>query len=46
MAAGGPVASGTEADRPAAAWPLREIVNAIFYVMRGGVAWINRNRRL
>ena len=20
-------------------WPLREIVNAIFYVMRGGVAW-------
>lgn len=21
------------------AWPLREIVNAIFYVMRGGIAW-------
>ena len=21
------------------AWPLREIVNAIFYVLRGGVAW-------
>jgi len=20
-------------------WPLREIVNAIFYVMRGGIAW-------
>jgi transposase len=21
------------------AWPLREIVNAIFYVLRGGIAW-------
>jgi len=21
------------------AWPMREIVNAIFYVMRGGIAW-------
>ena len=21
------------------AWPLREILNAIFYVLRGGVAW-------
>ena len=21
------------------AWPLREIVNAIFYMLRGGVAW-------
>ena len=21
------------------AWPLREIMNAIFYVLRGGVAW-------
>ena len=21
------------------AWPLREIINAIFYVLRGGVAW-------
>ena len=20
-------------------WPLREIVNAIFYVLRGGIAW-------
>lgn len=21
------------------AWPMREIVNAIFYVLRGGIAW-------
>jgi len=21
------------------AWPMREIVNAIFYVLRGGFAW-------
>ena len=21
------------------AWPLRETVNAIFYVLRGGIAW-------
>jgi len=21
------------------AWPLREIVNAIFYLLRGGIAW-------
>jgi transposase len=27
-----------ECGRPRA-WPLREIVNAIFYVLRGGIAW-------
>ncbi len=21
------------------AWPMREVVNAIFYVLRGGIAW-------
>lgn len=21
------------------AWPMREIVNAVFYVLRGGIAW-------
>jgi transposase len=31
-----PPAKGT--GRPPA-WPMREIVNAIFYVLRGGVAW-------
>jgi len=28
------------------AWPMREIVNAIFYVLRGSVAWLGRKRRL
>lgn len=29
---------GKTTGRPRA-WPMREIVNAIFYVMRGGIAW-------
>ena len=33
-----PVAAPSRRGRPRA-WPLREIVNAIFYVMRGGIAW-------
>jgi putative transposase len=31
-----PLAKATGRPR---AWPLREIINAIFYVMRGGIAW-------
>jgi transposase len=26
-------------EGPARAWPLREILNAISYAMRGGIAW-------
>ena len=25
--------------KPDLEWPLREIMNAIFYVLRGGIAW-------
>ena len=25
-------------------WPLREVLNAIFYVLRGGVAWRRLDR--
>ena len=28
------------------AYAMREIVNAISYVLRGGIAWLNRCRRL
>lgn len=31
-----PEARATGARRK---WPMREIVNAIFYVLRGGIAW-------
>ena len=31
--------ASSEPGRAASAWPLREIVNAIFSVLRGGVAW-------
>jgi len=41
-----PAASAATTESPpparaaqACAWPLREIINAIFYVMRGGIAW-------
>jgi transposase len=27
------------ADGPASAWTMREIMNAIFYVLRAGCAW-------
>jgi transposase len=34
----GPDSEPCRCGRPRA-WPLREIVNAIFYVLRGGIAW-------